>query len=80
MPVLDLVISILRYLQDHYEDKTTCFFKKRNYLDKALSNIQDKNLIDAINSIEDDFFTCFDKKDINKVKSFIYVICKNHTK
>jgi len=78
MPVFNLVIEILRYLSKNFEDLQECFYKRREYLDKALSNINKDNLIDSINSIDDIFFDCFKLQDHKKAKAYIYIVCNNY--
>jgi len=79
MPVYNLVITIIQFLSDNYTDSTECIYQKRHHLDKALSKTNEKDILKSVNNINDDFFTCFEKTEIKKIKMIIYSICKSQS-
>jgi hypothetical protein len=75
VPICNLIIFIVQYLSSKEPDYEEFFYKNRDSLDKALSNINCKkenqqDFIKKINSIDKSFF----HKNLNKKDIFIYIL------
>ena len=79
MPTYDLVIEIIRYLSDKFNDLEEYIYKNRSYLDKAFSNVKEIGCKDCIKSIHNDFIKIF-KTEKDKAIKMIFIVCEKYIK